>query len=118
MSQDDKSKQSLKRQSRNHAEIDRRNRVRLVAQEGSPILGWRSLPSDHVLGDRRLGDFEPKLKQFVVDTWGAPQRVLLTHPSDKDTQATIDLWPPCPIPGLPAPDALKPARCQLRIVSG
>ena len=39
----------------------------MVAQEGSPILGWRSLPADHVLGDRRLGDFEPTLKQFAVD---------------------------------------------------
>ena len=83
MSQDDKSKQALKRQSWNNAEIDCRNHIRMVAQEGSPILGWRSLPSDHVLGDRRLGEFEPKLKQFAADARGAPQRVLLTHPPDQ-----------------------------------
>ena len=43
MSQDDKSKQALKRQSWNNAEIDCRNHIRMVAQEGSPILGMAVL---------------------------------------------------------------------------
>lgn len=31
-----------------------------------PGLRWRSSASDHVLGDRRLGDLEPKLQQFAM----------------------------------------------------
>jgi hypothetical protein len=68
----DKRKQALERQGWNHAEIDRRDCVRMVAQECPPVLGWRSPVPDHVLGDRRLGDLEPELEQFTMDAWGDP----------------------------------------------
>src|SRR5262245_36654747 len=32
---------------------------------------------------------------------------LPAHPTDEITRATIDLWPPRPIPGLPAPKRLE-----------
>src|SRR6478672_3547015 len=36
-----------------------------------PGLRWRSSASDHVLGDRRLGDLEPKLQQFAMNSSSA-----------------------------------------------
>src|SRR5439155_4840154 len=35
-------------------------------QECPPSLRWRPSAPDHVLGDRRLGDLEPKLEQFTM----------------------------------------------------
>jgi hypothetical protein len=63
-------------QLRNHAEIDRSDGVRMVAQECPPGLRWRPSAPDHVFGNRRLGDLKPELKQFTMDAWGAPQWVL------------------------------------------
>ena len=51
--------------------------------------------ADHVFGDRRFGDLEPKLQQFTVDARGAPQWVLLAHPPDEFAQFTADLGRPC-----------------------
>jgi hypothetical protein len=56
MAHDQKGKQALKRQGRNQTKVDRRNRVRMVAQECPPRLRWRSSVFDHVLGDGRLRD--------------------------------------------------------------
>jgi hypothetical protein len=49
MTHDQKGKQALKRQRRNQTKVDRRNRVRMVAQECPPRLRWRSSVFDHVL---------------------------------------------------------------------
>ena len=51
MAHDQKGKQALKRHCRNQAKIDRRNRIRMVAQECAPRLRWRPSVFDHVLGD-------------------------------------------------------------------
>ena len=40
-----------------------------------------------------------------MDSRRAPLRVFLAHPLDEITQATIDLWAPCPLPGFPAPES-------------
>jgi hypothetical protein len=67
--------QALERQSWNHAEIDRRDRVRMVAEERPPTLRWRPSAPDHVFGDRRLGDLESELQQFTIagrPTMGSP----------------------------------------------
>jgi hypothetical protein len=50
-----KCKQALEAKCRNHAQINRSNRLRMIAQECPPALGWRTPASDHVLGHRRLG---------------------------------------------------------------
>ena len=73
-------------------QIDCRNHIRMVAQEGSPILGWRSLPSDHVLGDRRLGECEPKLKQFAVDAAGRPTTGSPYSSAGSDRVARARFW--------------------------
>ena len=103
-----KCKQPLEGQGRNHAEIDRRNSVRMVAQECPPALRWRSSASDHVLGDRRLGDLEPELQQFAMDPRGSPQRVFLAHSSDEIAQLPLDLGSSCPTSGFPAPVGPEP----------
>jgi hypothetical protein len=64
---DEKRKQALKCQGCNHAEIDCRNGIRVVAQECPPSL--RRRPS-HVFADRRFGDLEPELQLFTVDARG------------------------------------------------
>src|ERR1700716_1147094 len=42
VTQNKKGKQPLEGQGRNHAEINRSNSVRVVAQKCPPVLGWRS----------------------------------------------------------------------------
>jgi hypothetical protein len=44
-----------------------------------------------------------------MDPGRALQRVLPAHPTDKITQAAIDLRPPCPLSRFPAPIDLKPS---------
>jgi hypothetical protein len=83
MTHNKKCKQALEGQGRNQAEINRSNRLRMVAQECPPALAWRSSASDHVLGHRRLGDIEPKLQKFTMDARGTPQRVFRVHSSDE-----------------------------------
>jgi hypothetical protein len=38
--------------------------------------------------------------------------------SDEIAQLASDLWPPCPLPHFQRQNAVKPARCQRRMVSG
>ena len=78
-----KCKQALECRRVNHAQIDRCDRVRMVAQKRSPGLRRWPAMANHVLGNGRLGDLEPKLQQFTMDAWGSPQRVLRVHLSDE-----------------------------------
>jgi hypothetical protein len=54
-----------------------------------------------------------------MDPGCSPLWVLRAHPSDKVTQAPIDLWPPCPLSRFPAPERLEaramPAKDGLRL---
>ena len=62
MAHDKKRKQAPERQGRYHTEVDRRDGIRMVAQECPPRLRWRSLVFGHVLGDGRLRDLEAKFE--------------------------------------------------------
>ena len=73
-----------------------------------PSLRWRPSAPDHVLGDRRLRDLKPKLEQFTMDAWRAPQWVLLAHPLDEFAQLTANSGPPWPTARFPAPIGPKP----------
>jgi len=42
-----------------------------------------------------------------MDPGRAPLLVFLAHPSNEITQATIDLRPPCPLSGFPAPESFE-----------
>src|SRR4051812_49593180 len=41
--------------------------------ECPPSLRWRPSVPDHVFGDGRLGDLEPKPEQFTMNARGTPQ---------------------------------------------
>src|ERR1700738_5065813 len=52
---------------------------RVVMQEGSPSLAWRTASLDHVFGDTRLRDLKPELEQLTVNAWRTPKRILHAH---------------------------------------
>src|SRR5258708_7367145 len=76
-------------------------------QEGPPSLAGRPSPFDHVLGDARLRDFKPELKQLAVDKWRTPKRIFDAHPADQYAQLRVDLRSPSPWARLPTPVAAK-----------
>jgi hypothetical protein len=67
----------------------------------------------------RLGDLKAKHQEFAMDPGRAPLLVFLAHPLNEIAQATIDLWPPCPLSGFPAPESFEaramPAKDGLRL---
>jgi hypothetical protein len=90
---DQKGKQALKGQGRNQAKVNRRDRVRMVAQECAPRLRWRSSVFDHVLGDGRLCDLKPSLSS---SPWmrGAPHNgfsVLICRIRSRNSRLTLGL---------------------------
>ena len=103
VAEDQKREQSLKGQRRDHAHINSGGHLHVVSKKRPPGLRRRPPISHHVFGDRRLGDFEAEHQQFAMDPGRTPERILVAHPSDEIAQLTIDLWPPCPISGFPAP---------------
>ena len=79
-----------------------------MTQECPPGLRWRPSVPDHVFGDRRLGDLEPKLEQFAMDARGAPKPVLRAHPLDEFAQLRANPGPPWPTARFPTPIGPKP----------
>src|SRR5262245_29558807 len=96
-------KQKLEGQRPNNTQVNSSYRVRMIAQKCPPILRWRPSASAHVLGNRRLGDFESEHQKLTVNPGGAPQRILLAHPLNEFAQAAIDPWSPRPPPRFPSP---------------
>ena len=58
----------------------------VIAQEGFPALRRGPASSDHVLGDSRLGDVEPELEEFSMNTRRAPQWICPAHLGDERAQ--------------------------------
>jgi hypothetical protein len=86
-----------------------RRNVCQVCDGGPPV-------PDQVFGDRRLGDFEAKLEQLAVNAWGAPQWILLAHPSDEIAQLTLYFrlarsTARSPTPIGPKPGSMPPQDC-------
>src|SRR4029453_7764981 len=109
MAQHKKGKQAFEGQRWNHAEINCCNRLRVIAQECPPGLGRRSAASHHVLGDRRLGELEPKLEQFAMNSRSPPQWIVFAHPPDETAQLALDSGPTWPSSRFPAPVGPKSA---------
>src|SRR5262244_2859237 len=113
----------LKRNRRNHEQIDRRDPLHMIAKEGLPSLQWPIPPRYYVDGNRGLGDRDTEFEQFAVDLGRAPQRILKTHSSDQLAHLSGDPRPapgraglPSPIAGktlaMPAHDSLRPDDAQ------
>src|SRR5262249_44419705 len=118
-----KCEQLLKRNRRNHEQINRRNPLHMIAKEGLPSLQWSIPPRYHVDGNRGLRDRDAEFKQFAVNLSRAPQRVLKTHSSDQVAYLLGDPRPapgragsPSPVAGktlaMPAHDCLRPDDAQ------
>src|SRR6266446_1665890 len=118
-----KCKELLKRNRRNHEQINRRNPLHMIAKEGLPSLQWPIPPRYHVDGKRGLGDRDAEFEQFAVNLGSAPQRVLKTHSSDQLAHLAGDPRPapgragfPSPVAGktlaMPAYDSLGPDDAQ------
>src|SRR5665811_1289760 len=105
VAQNQERKQAIKGQRRYNAHIDSGDRLRVVSKKCLPALRRRRPTSHHVFRDRRLGNLEPQ--ELDMDSGRAPLRVLLAHPLAEIAQATIDLRPPCPLSGFPAPEGFE-----------
>jgi hypothetical protein len=114
-----KCEQRLKRNRRDHKQINRCNPVHMVEDKGLPALRWPIWPRHHVDRNRGLGDLDAELEQFAVDLGGAPERDLKAHSSDQVAQLFGDPRSasgrtrlPSPISGethsMPAYDGLGP----------
>src|SRR5262249_26811151 len=104
---DDEGVEQVEAKCRNNEQVHGGDVRRVVAQEGAPSLTWRSLPLDHVLGHRRLGDLKAELEQFAVDARRAPQRILDTHSPDQGAQLRVNLRPPSKRARFPTPVPAK-----------
>jgi len=102
MAEDQDRKQALERQSWDYAQIDGRDGISMVAQEG-PTLRRRPSTLEHVCGDRRFRDFEAKFEQFTMNARRAPQWVVLAHLPDQLAQFAVYLGPAWPTSRFPAP---------------
>src|SRR5262245_14821559 len=118
VAQHQKREQSLKRQGRNHKQVNGRDRMRVVAEECLPALRRRSA-LHHVFRHRRLGNLKAEHQQLAMDPRRSPLWVLLAHPSDEIAQLATDLWPPCPLPRFPTPERREtrtmPSKDSLRL---
>src|SRR5258706_8138035 len=104
---DDEGIEQVETDSWNNEQVHGGNVWRVVMQEGSPSRAGRPPSFDHVLGDARLRDLKPKLKQFAVDAWRAPKRIFDAHPPDQSAQLRVDLRSPSLWARLPTPVAAK-----------
>src|SRR5262245_18945649 len=98
-----KCEQLLKRNRRNHKQVNRRNPFYVIADEGLPALRWPVRPWHHVDRNCGLGDLNAELEQLAMDLGGAPEWVLKAHSADQITHLFRD---PRSAPGrtrLPSP---------------
>src|SRR5215813_696621 len=102
-----KCEEVLKRNRRNHEQINRRNPLHMIAKEGPPSLQWPIPPRYHVDGNRGLRDRNAEFEQFAVDLGSAPQRVLKTHSSDQLAHLSGDPRSATRRVGFPSPVAGK-----------
>jgi hypothetical protein len=93
MAENKKCKELLKRNRRNHEQINRRNPLPMIVEERLPSLQWPTPPRYHVDGNRGLSDRDAEFEQFAVDLGSAPQRVLKTHSSDQVAHLSGDPRP-------------------------
>src|SRR5438132_5041645 len=103
MAENKKREQLLKRNRRNHKEINRRNPLCVIANEGLPCLQWPIRSGHHIDRNRGLSDLDAELEQLAMDLGSAPQRVLTTHSSDEVAYLLADLRSAPEWTGFPSP---------------
>src|ERR1035437_9599153 len=80
----------------------------LLAQSVSvyPTSNVGTLVRRHTRSEWRFGNLKPKHQEIAMDSGRVPQRVF-SHRPDEITQTTIDLWPPCPLSKISAPECFQ-----------
>src|SRR5262249_24812333 len=72
-----------------------------------------------VFRDRRLRDLKAEHQQLAMNPRRSPLWVFPAHASDEIAQLVSDLWPPCPLSRLPAPERREtrtmPAKDRFRL---
>ena len=92
---------------RHNQEVHGGDAGRMVAEKS--LLGLRrpSPTPRHVLGDGRLRDLDPKLKQFAMDARRSPQPIGQAHVPDQAPNLHWKLWPTAARARLPPPVMAK-----------
>jgi hypothetical protein len=83
MVQDDHDVEQAEGGGGNDEHVDGGDAIHVVPQEAAPGGGRRAGAPRHVLGDGRLADADPELKEFAMDAGGAPERIGPTHLADQ-----------------------------------
>ena len=115
MRQDDQDVKDLESEGGDGEEVDGNHPVEVIAKKGLPVgRRWAARARDHVFGNASLGNVEPELEQFPVDSRSTPQRIGAAHLPDQ-----LDgLWAHRLAPGFtgsafPAPKAPEPGPVPL-----
>jgi hypothetical protein len=99
MTYDQERKQPFKRHRRDHAQIDRGDRIGVVAQKRLPALRWRLRPRTMYFDTVDWATSKPSVNS---SPW-IPQRIVPAHPLDQISQAAVNPWPSWSPSGFPAP---------------
>jgi len=70
---------------RDGEKIDRGKLLGMVFQKYAPSLRGRFGMSEHVFGDRCLGNIDSKLEQFAMNSRGSPEGIIFAHRADELT---------------------------------
>jgi hypothetical protein len=73
--------------------------MKIAILSAADVSGWYGATLDCAISNPR--------KEFAVDAWRAPKRILHAHPPDQHAQLAFDLRSPSLWAGLPTPVALK-----------
>jgi hypothetical protein len=90
VAENNKCKEQLERNRRDHEQIDRGNALGMIVEEGLPGLQRPALAGHHVERNSRLGDPDAELEQLAMHLCGAPQRILEAHSSHQVAQLLSD----------------------------
>jgi hypothetical protein len=71
VAENQKCEELLKRNRRNHEQINRRNPLHMIGKEGLPILQWPIPPRYHVDRNRGLRDRDAEFEQFAMNLGSA-----------------------------------------------
>jgi hypothetical protein len=92
VAQDHEHVENLETDRRHGEEVNRHQGLDVILQEGSPGLGGRSAPANHVLADARLANIDAQLEEFPVDARSTPQWVFSAHPADQFSNLDRKAW--------------------------
>src|SRR5260370_9093803 len=97
---DEKAVQNTKRERWDGEEIHCRNGLAMVSEERQPVLHgiWISRSSPDPSRDTPFRELETQLKQFAVNAWCSPGRILGNHTENQRADLFADTRPSLSLP--------------------